>query len=325
MAIYAGIDEAGYGPVLGPLVVARTVFRVKHAGPDRPPTSLWSTLRSAVCRKPKDSRGRVAVGDSKALYNTSSGLGRLERGVLSFLNATGRVARNLDQLLAVTAYDTDSSSPEQPWYTDPSGGPQLPARADPEDLAGCAARLSSTASRTGSTLEDLTAAVVFEDRFNRMVEALGSKAACEWEFVAGHLRSIWKTYAGHHPYVAVDSLGGRRDYRGLLATSLPWTDVVRTETKKGLSAYTLSDGERRMHVIFRVRCEEMHLPVALASMLAKYVRELFMLRFRSFWQDLAPDIKPTYGYLPDGNRFIAEIEPLMEHLNISRGTLVRSR
>jgi hypothetical protein len=174
-------------------------------------------------------------------------------------------------------------------------------------------------------LEDLSAAVVFEDRFNRMVEASGSKAHCLWEFVAGHLRAIWDGYAACHPFVAVDSLGGRREYRGLLATSLPWADVVQTESKYGSHCYRLSDGNRKMHVLFRVKCEEAHLPVALASMLAKYVRELFMLRFRSFWQSLAPGIRPTYGYLPDGNRFIAEIETLIDRLGIQRDTLVRCR
>jgi hypothetical protein len=80
-----------------------------------------------------------------------------------------------------------------------------------------------------------------------------------------------------------------------------------------------------MRVIFRVRCEETHLPVALASMFAKYVRELFMLRFRAYWQKLAPKIRPTYGYLPDGNRFVEEIEPLLSRLGIKRESMVRSR
>jgi hypothetical protein len=245
--------------------------------------------------------------------------------VLSFLHATGRTPRNLDELLAVIAYDRDSSSPDQQWYADPVGRPDLPADARSDDLAACARRLIRTSARTGVLLEDLSAAVVFEDRFNSMVDASGSKAHCVWEFVAGHLRAIWHGYATHHPFVAVDRLGGRKDYRGLLATSLPWTDVVLTESNGRLASYRLSDGDRTMQVVFRVRCEQSHLPVALASMLAKYVRELLMLRFRSFWNDLAPEVRPTYGYLPDGNRFIDEIEALMERLGISRETLVRSR
>ena len=186
MIVYAGIDEAGYGPVLGPLVVARSVFRVERATTTGNPASLWSAMRSAVCRKPNDKRGRIAVGDSKALYNPAMGLGRLERGVLSFLNAAGKTPGNLDQLLALTAYDEISMSPGQPWYGDPLGGPELPVKADPDDVQASAGRLRGTASRTGVVLEDLNAAVVFEDRFNRMVMASGSKADCVWGFVSGH-------------------------------------------------------------------------------------------------------------------------------------------
>ncbi len=325
MIVYAGIDEAGYGPVLGPLVVARSVFRIEHANGAGDPASLWSAMRSAVCRKPNDRRGRIAIGDSKALYNPSLGIGRLERGVLSFLTAAGETPANLDRLLALTAYDEASRAPGQPWYGDPLGGPDLPVKADPDNLLGCADRLARTASRTGVVLDDLNAAVVYEDRFNRMVEASGSKATCVWEFVAGHLRAVWEKYAAHHPFVAVDRLGGRQDYRGLLAAAMPGADVVATESSGPQSAYRLSDGDREMRVVFRVGGERTHLPVALASMLAKYVRELLMLRFRSFWKDLAPDTRPTCGYLPDGNRFVAEIEHLFDRMGLRRETIVRSR
>jgi hypothetical protein len=176
MIVYAGVDEAGYGPVLGPLVVARSVFRVERPKSDGKPDSLWSAMRSAVCRKPSDRRRRIAVGDSKALYSPSMGLGRLERGVLPFLNAAGKTPGNLDELLAMTAYDEVSMSPGQPWYADPLGGPGLPVDADPDDLMACAGRLARTASRTGVHLEDLSTAVVYEDRFNRMVLASNSNS-----------------------------------------------------------------------------------------------------------------------------------------------------
>ncbi|MHC4591536.1 MAG: hypothetical protein ACYS8L_02445, partial [Planctomycetota bacterium] len=47
MVLWAGIDEAGYGPRLGPLVVAGTAFAL-----EREPKEgiLWETLRDAVSR-----------------------------------------------------------------------------------------------------------------------------------------------------------------------------------------------------------------------------------------------------------------------------------
>ena len=61
-----GIDEAGYGPMLGPLVVGISVFRAPE-----PFAALNVPLP-------------VPVDDSKKLYSRASGIGRLERSVLAF-------------------------------------------------------------------------------------------------------------------------------------------------------------------------------------------------------------------------------------------------
>ena len=43
--IYAGIDEAGYGPMLGPLCVASSVFVLDEHDPAGGPPDLWRLLR----------------------------------------------------------------------------------------------------------------------------------------------------------------------------------------------------------------------------------------------------------------------------------------
>lgn len=49
-----------------------------------------------------------------------------------------------------------------------------------------------------------------------------------------------------------------------------------------------------------------HLPVALASMIAKYVRELAMHRFNRYWSKRMPELKPTAGYTLDARRWLAD-------------------
>ena len=66
-----GIDEAGYGPNLGPLVMTAVACRVPDAIADG---CLWRALRAAVrrCGNRHDAK-RLLVDDSKLVYSTARG------------------------------------------------------------------------------------------------------------------------------------------------------------------------------------------------------------------------------------------------------------
>src|SRR3954469_24138729 len=70
-----GIDEAGYGPNLGPLVQAAVALHLPAADP-----AGWDTLRPVVRRAHEKADGRLLIDDSKQVY-TRGGLAALERGV----------------------------------------------------------------------------------------------------------------------------------------------------------------------------------------------------------------------------------------------------
>jgi len=323
--IYAGIDESGYGPLFGPLVIGRSVFAIRQKEAERSPPDLWSLLKTAVCKKVADKKHRIPVNDSKAVYNTSLGVIHLERGVLAFLHTLNIEPQNLSHLLDQLAYDEESRRLVGEWYFDESGGPHLPVESEEKRLARDRDRLRRCSEKSGVRLLELSAAVVSAERFNRIVKATRSKAACSWKFVGGHLLAIWERYGNLHPCVAVDRQGGRRNYLQLLYLLFPRAGVEVLEKNAVISRYRIRNERRAMEVEVRVASERFHFPVALASMTAKYVRELLLIRFQQFWKLHAPEVKPTFGYSTDARRFLNEIEPLIDRLRIDRESLIRCR
>jgi hypothetical protein len=78
-----------------------------------------------------------------------------------------------------------------------------------------------------------------------------------------------------------------------------------------------------MTIRFEVESESRHMPVALASMISKYTRELLMARFQAWFRERAPHVKPTAGYALDARRFWREIEPMLPSLEVAQERLVR--
>ena len=91
------------------------------------------------------------------------------------------------------------------------------------------------------------------------------------------------------------------------------------------SAYQMAAGGRIAEIHFHVASEQLHLPVALASMTSKYLRELFMQVYNLFWAEQVPGISPTAGYYADGKRFYEQILLTARTMGIDQQTLYRLR
>ena len=83
MAWIIGIDEAGYGPNLGPLVMSAVAYRVPHEAAG---ANLWKLLARAA-RKDGGNDDKVWINDSKVVYSSGKGIAELERSVLAVLAA----------------------------------------------------------------------------------------------------------------------------------------------------------------------------------------------------------------------------------------------
>lgn len=325
-----GIDEAGYGPLLGPLVIGATLW---HVPPPAVAADVWAQLADAVARPASGGRhaatgaARLPVGDSKRVYDRKRGIATLERTVLAFVQAAGLPCRAVRELLAglvvtppVPQGCVDTACP---WYRDLDAPlPRDPARSACD---GVAAHLARVMQARGVVCRGLRVDLLTEDAFNRRVRQTRNKAALPMEGVWRLIDWAGRQCGEQDLYVRVDRLGGRADYRRGLMQAFAGRHVHEIAVGPECSRYRLADRTNDWHVEFAVDAEQKHLPVALASMLAKYVRELLMERFNAFWRELRPDLRPTAGYYTDAQRFLKDIGPVVERGDIRPEVFVRQR
>ncbi len=323
MLVYAGIDEAGYGPMLGPLSVGATVFVLPDHDPADGAPNLWRTLDAAVCRSRKDKKKRIAVADSKKLKGANDAvrahpLAALERGVFAFLGQAAPSPATCAELFETVA----AGLTPQPWYDHPT---DLPVAHTIGELRIQVARLRRAMERERVKLHAVRARLIDAADFNTLLDRMGNKAAVNFHAAIGHIDRIWTEFPGAHPRVLVDRHGGRAHYREPLHLAFPEAHITIVAETERVSRYTLVDPARGpLTVSFQTGAEDKHLPVALASMTAKYARELAMARLNRFFQGHVPELKPTAGYVQDARRYLDEINPVIETLPIDRARLIRN-
>ena len=319
--IVAGIDEAGLGPVLGPLVVTAAALAVPDEQADE---SMWKLLAPEVSPKPARRGRAVAFADSKRLYSRKSkaGLTHLERGVLGILATRGRKCSSLRGLLDVVAPGTGLQLDRCPWYADTDL--PLPRKLTLDDVGFSANALAATMQRRHMRLDTVRSCVLTAGEFNRIAAVTRNKSTLALDLTCRLLSYLWAR-ARPSARVHVDRQGGRMRYLPALQRTFPRCQFkVLDETDAG-SAYVVRQGGRSMEIAFAVKAEQSQLPVALASMVCKYVREVMMELLNRYWQGRVEGLAATAGYYTDGRRFFTEIRQAMTDLNIDENLLYRCR
>ncbi len=321
MALWAGIDEAGYGPRLGPLVVAGSAFLTRQTPREG---LLWELLRDAVSRDARGSDGRLVVNDSKQVYTPSQGLRRLEEGVLAFLTVcAGRPVGTVADMLALLegGRPPRRETPE-PWFAD-APGLALPVESNPSAVASKAQALAGACRAAGVRMLAARAAVVFTPEYNRTVAATHNKALLLFQKCGLLLQELWRHAGPGDSHVLVDRHGGRSHYRDLLRDAFPDCACDILGEDDAGSRYRIGDAQRALHVSFREGGDGLALPTALGSMIAKYVREVHMHAFNAYWCARVEGLKPTAGYAADANRFLEDIREAIVEGRVDRGMLIR--
>jgi hypothetical protein len=212
----------------------------------------------------------------------------------------------------------------------------------PGEIAIGAGRIAAALERAGVEILDLRCIIVAEFALNEVIRTTGSKAEATAMAVGEHIRRVLAAVAlrqsaedrnsdaasgssiegAERGAVAIatepssamplrivcDQLGGRTQYQDILARELPGAMIMPLAETGERSRYAIGP---EAVVQFMPEAEAAHLPVALASMVAKLVRELSMMRFNRYWCSRRPELKPTAGYSQDARRWLHDMRDVL--------------
>jgi hypothetical protein len=153
--------------------------------------------------------------------------------------------------------------------------------------------------------------VVGPARFNALLSRTGSKARVHFAAFRELLHFAWGLSTDGLPtHLEGDKHGGRHFYLEPLVEALPGAWIDRGPEGPALSRYVVRASGRSMTVSLAPRADGSNGLVALASIVSKVVREVWMDQFNAFWTRRIEGLRPTAGYPVDAARFRAAIEPL---------------
>ncbi|TWU21198.1 hypothetical protein Pla52o_42320 [Novipirellula galeiformis] len=319
------VDEAGYGPKLGPLVVAATAWQVPDATLDHEAANTDDAISNcfAPLRTPlRCGDLKVVVDDSKKLFKSRA------HDPLAVLHAVVSCCKH---------WCGDGELDFKPWLKKIArgDGPSLRQAEWLRDLRGNRSVAAADAQgviqhwgQAGAVLQHVALRILTARQFNQVIARGMNKSDLLSDTALRLVCDVLDrdpTETNVHVYC--DRHGGRQFYGAVLQQIWPdWRLRVVSESKRE-SRYELGSGERTMQIRFTVKGDSFP-PVAMSSIHAKYLRELMMNALNAFFAKHAAagqTIRPTAGYPVDADRFLLETAEMIERLGIDPSHLIRCR
>jgi len=319
MVVLVGIDEAGFGPILGPLVVSSSIFSLPH---NLLTSDLWQILSKSVSDRRKRLAGRLLITDSKKAYSRASGIRHLERTVLTVLKCLGKEPATLTELLELLCPSCLERLSGYPWYKD-IGDYSLSTDTADKEIAS--AVLADDLTSNGIELLELKSCCLDVAYYNKMVAAVKNKANVLFSATCSLIKVAYDNFADDDLQIIVDRQGGRVHYRKNLQRMFGDMELKILRESPATSSYELQADGKAMRMHFVVGADGRFLPVSLASMVSKYLRELLVGNINRYFAGFSDDLKPTAGYWKDGLRFIEDLKTSLPHVRFDSDQLIRSR
>ncbi len=285
-----GIDENGYGPLLGPLVVTGVLLEF-----DGEP---FEELKTENFNFP------IRVQDSKKVFSrTPSSYAAGEILTWGILLAGGLEATDLRSMIEKISGEEVDLHPEieVPVWAKRAVNLEIPAYL----------------KKAGIRILEVKSRILQPGDFNEMIEFVDNKAFLDY-LLFEHL--LYKM-AFDFDIAMMGKIGGTRFYESnfFMRTG---TQVLKTyDERREISGYRLSLPHREFDAYFILNGDEKYLPITLASIIGKYLREVFMLSL-NFEAGFKSPIPYASGYRHDSRTF-----ELLERLKkkYPEDRIVRSR
>jgi ribonuclease HII len=343
-----GIDEAGYGPSIGPFVVVATVWRApselsvedleERLQPEfqaRPLVAIRTGATRAGSHRAANP-AHIPLGDSKKIYAGKYAEEGLQLGA-RFLLETVSLANKSESHDSRQA-DCDENPDKEnaswgdglypsdwlriksvPWLREldlrlQTSPPhcESPINVYPELFQLGISKLSSL----GIELIGASGRLIDEIEWNRLIKQYQNKSLVLSELSLGLARDVVAAHAITNEPIEIycDKHGGRNRYQAHLMKAFDneWFEAL-AETSQ-LSRYSAKWEGHPLMIQFRVEGDSI-IPSAAASILAKWTREKSMETLNAYWAGKSethgyPAPKPTAGYYVDAVRFAKDIESL---------------
>ncbi|MDA8745597.1 hypothetical protein N9N28_13275 [Rubripirellula amarantea] len=312
-------DEAGYGPKLGPLVIAASTWQVQLPS-NQPNDEAALSLAFAPLTQPVAiGKLKVRIDDSKAIFKSGSGLDGLHAIVCASHMACGKrfgSGREMIEYVADTDFEEIFATP---WLNRDCSSPLL----DDASTANAIAQWQST----GCLLLDVKARVITAKRFNQFCNEGANKADLLSRSTLQLVRNSVEATSETDIRVFCDRHGGRRYYAGVIAHIFHEGSVAVVSESQSESVYRCDWQGKQIRLAFTVKGDRFT-PVAMSSLHAKYLRERMMASFNLYFAENyvgESPLKPTAGYPVDADRFLTQTAALRQQLKIIDLDLVRQR
>lgn len=296
-----GVDENGLGPVLGPLVATSVTLEMPRYN------------RSALCQRGLS----LGLTDSKE----SGGFGQMQfaesvaLALLAHLRdgpAPGSADALLDEVFQegrprLRGCCPDDPTADQCWAVDLP----LPTFGGDPDTGG--RLLDQLIGRSSLRIVDVKSRVACAGVLNKERAAGKHKFDLDFDLFEELITAAHLAHGA--PLLAVcGMIGGIRDYAPRFSR-FDRSQIEAIPGRRGQRRYAVRDvGEIR----FEVDADARHLPVALASIVGKYVREISMRRIGEFYRRGDPELTLASGYRdPVTKRFIEATALLRKRLGIA--------